>query len=218
MKIFLNLIDKKSNERDDILIEKLGTPYKKILSITGVLVLFLVIVSIIPLFLRYLSIEKNKEEPEFNLVSIQKKEAREVDSLSGPIITASTVQNWTGKALRNSFSFNFYQMNESFTNNKKYFTADGWNAFYAELGKSKMLENVTDKQLVVWLTLLQDPYVISSYKVGDYVVWDVETTALITYIGASAPTNQKVIVSIKVLQVPTTESPYGIQISKINMM
>lgn len=218
MKGLLNLLDKRSGERDDILIEKLGSKYKSLISKLGIISVCIVVIAICPLLLRYLYVQKEKVPPDFNLISIQKKEVKELEILDNPIITAQTVQNWTAKALSNSFSFDFYHMNQTFVNSQKYFTKEGWEAFYGALDKSEILKNVADKQLVVWLTLLQDPYVLSSHRIGNYVVWDVEAVALITYVGASAPTTQRVYVNVKILQVPTTESPYGIQISKIDMI
>lgn len=218
MKGLLKLIDKKSAIHDEQLAKYLGKIYTKSLSKLSLVTLCSFVLILAPGFLYYLNI--NKKEPEFNIVSPSKKTVEKLQVLDLPNLSAGKIENWTAKAVKDSFSFDFYSIDQKMDENRYFFTNSGWDAFYRALNSSKILENITTKQLVVWLTPTSPAYVVASERIKgyeDYVVWRVEMPAVITYVGASSPANQKVLVTALVIQVPTTISPFGVQISQLNI-
>lgn len=215
MKGLLKLLDKKSAEHDGIISKHLGKIYDKVLNKLSLALVCLLILVCCPGFLYYLSI--NKKPVSTNIVSPSKKTVENLETLDLPNLSAGKIENWTAKAVKDSFSFDFYTLNDKLNSNRYFFTDSGWEAFYRALNSSKILENVTNKQLVVWLTPTSPAYVVNSGVVSGYIVWRVEMPAIITYVGASVPANQKVLVTALILQVPTTVSPFGVQISQLNI-
>lgn len=209
-----NLLDSQ-NKKDDYL-EKYDKNFGKVRSRFGLLFVLSLICLLIPGYLYY--IDTHRKAPEFFLVNEHKKEIQKLDVLDLPVMSSHKVETWTSRAIKSSYSFDFYNMNQKFARNQNFFTTDGWNAFYKALEKADVIKNVKDNKLQVWLTPTSPALIVDIGRYGNFVLWRVEMPAVITYTGAAPPANQKVLVSVVVLQVPTTESPFGIQISQFNII
>lgn len=200
-----------SHSRDKYLEKYIGSDYKKNLDVIGLNV-FLIIVGLL-CFLSFYFIASSKPPTVF--YAWDGKNAVEIKTTSDPIISAEKVQSWTNDALKNIFSFNFYNVDQKMGQNSVYFTSDGWSAFQNALNVSEVLKNVKEKSLEVWLTPTGSAKIIEQYPVGDYYIWSVEVPAIITYRGAAPVQSSKVIISTTIVKVPTTENPNGIEISQI---
>lgn len=208
-RFFLLFLDKSS--RDKYLEDYIGSDYKKNLDILGLNV-FLILFTLV-CFISLYFIAASKPPTVFN--TWDGKQSHVLTTINEPILSSDKIQNWSNDALKNIFSFNFYNMDRKMAQNSVYFTPEGWNAFQNALSSSEVLKNVREKSLEVWLTPLGSAKVVNRYVTGDYIIWSVEMPAIITYRGAAPVQSSRVLISTTIIRVPTTENPNGIEISQI---
>lgn len=208
-RFFLLFLDKSS--RDKYLEDYIGSDYKKNLDILGLNV-FLILFTLV-CFISLYFIAASKPPTVFN--TWDGKQSHVLTTINEPILSSDKIQNWSNDALKNIFSFNFYNMDRKMAQNSVYFTPEGWSAFQNALSSSEVLKNVREKSLEVWLTPLGSAKVVNRYVTGDYIIWSVEMPAIITYRGAAPVQSSRVLISTTIIRVPTTENPNGIEISQI---
>lgn len=208
-RFFLLFLDKSS--RDKYLENYIGSDYKKNLDILGLNV-FLISFTLV-CFISLYFISASKPPTVFN--TWDGKQSHVLTTINEPILSSDKIQNWSNDALKNIFSFNFYNMDRKMAQNAVYFTPEGWTAFQNALESSQVLKNVREKSLEVWLTPLGSAKMVNRYVTGDYIVWNVEMPAIITYRGAAPVQSSRVLISTTIIRVPTTENPNGIEISQI---
>lgn len=208
-RFFLLFLDKSS--RDKYLEDYIGSDYKKNLDILGLNV-FLILFTLV-CFISLYFIAASKPPTVFN--TWDGKQSHVLTTINEPILSSDKIQNWSNDALKNIFSFNFYNMDRKMAQNSVYFTPEGWSAFQNALASSEVLKNVREKSLEVWLTPLGSAKVVNRYVTGDYIIWSVEMPAIITYRGAAPVQSSRVLISTTIIRVPTTENPNGIEISQI---
>lgn len=210
-RFFTTFLD--SSAHDKYLEKQIGKDYKDNLSALG-LNLGLIILTMLCFVSFYLIINM---KPATMFYSIDKEgKINNLVTLGSPILSQGKIQNWTETAIKNIFSFNFVNIDERLEKNRVYFTPDGYEAFKIALNASKQLETVKKLSVEVWLTPTGDAAIVKQgYVTKNLKYWNIEVPAIITYNSASAPDNRNVIVSVTVVQVPTTENPNGIEISQI---
>lgn len=208
-RFFLLFLDKSS--RDKYLENYIGSDYKKNLNILGLNVFLLLFT--LACFISLYLISASKPPTIFN--TWDGKQSHELTTISEPILSSDKIQNWTNDALKNIFSFNFYNMDRKMAQNEVYFTPEGWTAFQNALESSQVLKNVKEKSLEVWLTPLGSAKMVNRYVSGSYIIWTVEMPAIMTYRGAAPVQSSRVLISTTIITVPTTENPNGIEISQI---
>lgn len=211
LKFFTNLLD--SSKHDKHLEKQIGKDYKDNLSALGLNMALFVITMLC--FLSFYLVVNTKPSTVFHAIDKDGKVSTLV-TVGSPILSQGKIQNWTETAIKNIFSFNFVNVDERLIKNKVYFTPDGYEAFKIALNASKQLDTVKKLSVEVWLTPTGDAAIVKQgYITNQLKYWNVEVPAIITYNSASAPDNRKVIVSVTVVQVPTTENPNGVEISQI---
>lgn len=202
--------------RDGLLEAQIGDAYGKV---RGALGLGLVALLLTLLATGVIWITDARMPPPTYLATTPKGVAGPLPLMSEPVYSASKVQSWTVTALKDTFSFNFVNINDELRKSQAYFTPDGWAAFYTALQGSKVMDNVTRQRLEVFLTPLGEARIVGlcvSEKCL-YKWWRVEVPVIITYSGASPPEARKQLITVLVMRQPTTDNPNGLGISQLNV-
>lgn len=133
-------------------------------------------------------------------------------ALSLPNLSTQTVLKWATEAATAAYRLNFYDYAGSIKNMRPYFTESGYRNFIADFSK-RVLPDLIQKKLVLSSVVTDTPILLREGRiVGDLYAWEIQFPMLLTYESQSDKIYQKVIVTLFIIQVPTTESPQGIGI------
>lgn len=134
-------------------------------------------------------------------------------TLSEPIVTNSYLLQWATLATRKAFNLDFVHFQEQMEQAKIYFTSGGWEQFLIALEKSKLLEAVKSKKLMMSAVLSDAPVVLNRDIVHGSYTWRIQLPFLITFSSASEENKLKILITANVRRVPVVDTAQGIQIS-----
>lgn len=157
----------------------------------------------------------NPPSPVFAVLGTKEK----INSSDSPRMSTQRVQNWLSASLIDMYSFNFTDADKVLEQNRWLFRSDTYDRFrnafnQPEIGLADIVKN---KSLDVSLVPTSTVRVI---RIGAYEgrrVWEMEMLGLLSFSGATKEKNpsKKIHFTVIVEEVPTSESPYGLVISKI---
>ena len=153
--------------------------------------------------------------PEYFVVA-QGKAPAPMRVLNSPSLSAEKIVNWSNRAVRDIFRFNFRDIDSRLESNSVYFTEGSWAEFRASMEKTEMVEKVKGERLFVSLTPMEDPQLIDRVSVNGQEVLRVEVPVVITYIGGAKPVFQRRFIELFLLPVPSTDDPEGLAIAKLS--
>lgn len=133
-----------------------------------------------------------------------------------PGLSTKRVQSWATYAMQDIMHFNFNNMQERELENRMYFTDLGWDAFKDAIKGSTLSKEVVAKQLEVWAVPIKEGRVTQAMTYGDAMVWEVQIPTLIIYRGPSQSVVKRMMATMQLRQVPSSESVDGIAIVKIS--
>lgn len=163
--------------------------------------------------------QHNTPPPKYDLVT--KNQLIPLETNNTPVLSISKVQNWSGRAVSDIFSFKFNNADEHMLSMRPYFNSGAWSTFISSINSTKLVQTVKKDSLIVEVTPLKSPYVVMSpyMNMGKRVWPDVEVPVLISYIGAlnskTIPT-QKITFVLTIVEVDSTDNPDGLQIASMN--
>lgn len=175
----------------------------------------------ISIFLTYASLglilwlffnEHYKEKPKYYEI-LEGSELHRMTPLLQPNLSTESVLKWAMEAATASFRFNFYDYPTAIKNLHPYFTKDGYDNFITDLSK-RTLPTIRQKKLVLTSVVTDTPVILREGRIvnGNYA-WEIQFPMLLTYESQSDLIYQRVVVTLFVTQVPTTESARGIGIA-----
>lgn len=220
----MSLFEKISSSLDeeqnhDSITQKSGKEYLNSKIILGKILFCTLILFVLPL-LGWFALA-HKPDPAFYTIqkdTVHKKLiVSRLDTLNIPSLSNQKIQSWTENALKEAFSFNFYNYKTRLAESAGYFTDDGWTKFQQALTKAKIIDTVKASSLEVWLTPTAPAFILKINRIQKRLVWTLEMPAVITYTGPITPINQKVVVRAVLVQVSTAENPYGVQIAQVTI-
>lgn len=138
-------------------------------------------------------------------------------ALDYPQESMKALQNWVVDALQNIYYFNFHEYEAQKQKASYFFTPEGYKSFLAAL-KSSGIENlIISKQLEVTILPTKDPAWIKSGKINsDTEFYKMRVPVLISYMGSGKPVEQKQIVDVYLVRVPSYENHKGLAIAQIS--
>lgn len=201
---------------DAMLEQQVGEDYAKVRGALG-LALFCVLMTLLATGVVWIT--DLRTPPPTYLATTPKGVSGQLPLMNEPVYSASKVQDWTVAALKDTFSFNFVNINDELRKSQAYFTPDGWDAFYTAMQHSNVMANVTRDRLEVFLTPLGEARIIGICQSEKclYKWWRVEVPVIITYSGAAPPQARKQLITVLVMRQPTTDNPNGLGISQLNV-
>lgn len=134
--------------------------------------------------------------------------------LSAPVISTSALLSWVTQAAVASYTYNFVDYRKQLQDASAFFTPDGWRNFEDALVKSRNLETVIAKKLVVTAVPTGAPVIVDRRVINGRFAWKVSMPVLVKYQSSSTSYQQALVLTIIVTRVPVLSDPKGIAISQ----
>lgn len=132
--------------------------------------------------------------------------------LSHPNFSTQTILKWAVEAATAAYRLNFYDYADSIKKMRPYFTQSGYHNFVSDFS-NRVLPDLKRKKLVLTSVVTDTPIVLREGKIiNNLYAWEIQFPMLLTYESQSDKIHQRVVVTLFIVQVPTTESPQGIGI------
>lgn len=196
------------HSQDKVLAPLVGDSYGKAMGVVGAVILSAFVVMLLAVGVAVKG--REIQQPSYFLVAPKEKPVRQ-PVLNSPSLSATKITNWSSRALRDIFTFNFNNVNERMAQNSVYFSEQAFADFQASVEKTGLLEDVQKQRLLVTLTPLGEPRLIG--RTGPYL--RIETPVLLTYIGGAQPVHKRNIIELMVEPVDTTKDPEGLSIVRL---
>lgn len=134
--------------------------------------------------------------------------------LSAPVVTPTELLQWANEAAVAAYTYNFVNYRKELQNTSGYFTPEGWNQFQQELRRSRNLETVIAKKLVVTAAATGAPVITDQGLLNGRYAWKIRIPLLVTYESASERIQQPIMVNMVITRVSTLDMPKGIAIAQ----
>lgn len=138
--------------------------------------------------------------------------------LSQPSLTDNALLQWATEAAVASYTFNYVNYRKALQDARIYFTQTGYQYFMKALQDSNNLVAVQNKKLIVSAAPTGAPVILKKgiYNDGSATgvfTWDIQLPLEIVFRSAVDTITQNVILNMRIVRVPTLESPSGVGIA-----
>lgn len=146
--------------------------------------------------------------------STPKKVDFQLQPLPRPNVSTQALLSWATLAATATFTIDFVNYEKNIANLKDYFTKRGYDSFLNALSENKTLVTINEKKLVLSAVPIGPAVVAGEYEENDVHVWNIEVPITVTYLSVSAEEKQEKLVTLTIIQVPTSEASKGIGIER----
>jgi hypothetical protein len=151
---------------------------------------------------------------EYRLVNVAKQEAAQMYTMDRPVISGSHVERWASRALSDTLTFDFVNVDTRLSAAGVYYTPAAQQSMQAAIAKDKIIETVKASHLTVALTPTSPPRIVKPpYAINGVMYWELEAPVILTYTGASKQEARGMIIRLRIKEVPATETPDGLEIA-----
>lgn len=138
--------------------------------------------------------------------------------LSQPSLTDNALLQWATEAAVASYTFNYVNYRKALQDARIYFTATGYQYFLKALQDSNNLIAVQNKKLIVSAAPTGAPVILKKGLYNDgsttgVFTWDIQLPLEIVFRSAVDTITQNVVLNMRIVRVPTLESPSGVGIA-----
>jgi len=194
-------------------IENLEKAYK---SATGALAFAVILILVSTIIIVVSWYRANTPQPMHFLV---KDSSEVVNSSVSPRTSTARAQVWAYEAVSDIYTFNFTNAYEVLESNKWLLRSDTFSNLSRNFtsGEDGLINVVIEKSLDVTIIPTSSVRMVRAGEFEGRRIWEMQMHAIIYFSGATKEENpsQRVLLSIIVEEVPASESPYGLLISKI---
>lgn len=134
--------------------------------------------------------------------------------LNVPNQSDSSVLQWANVAATAAYSYSFVNYRTELVAASGFFTPEGWDQFLTALKQSNNLDAVIAKKWIVSAVATSAPVILKSGPLNGVYAWSIQMPIVVTYQNSSEFTQQNNLVTMTIVRVNTTNSPYGIGISQ----
>jgi intracellular multiplication protein IcmL len=137
-------------------------------------------------------------------------------ALDKPNLSQQAVMRWAVEAATTCYTLNFNNYNQVLqVDVRPYFTQAGYDNFITAITQAKLVTSIREKNLVVTAVPTDSPIMIrESPSDKGFSAWQVQFPMLVTYQSASEQVQSNLVLTLLIVQVPTTESIRGIGIAQ----
>jgi intracellular multiplication protein IcmL len=132
-----------------------------------------------------------------------------------PNMGRMALSSWAATAASQIMTFGFNDIDTSFAQSRKYFTADGWDSFKKAVMKSKLIDSIMATQQIATAVPLTTPTLKQDGLMMDgNEGWVFDVPLLVTFrAGGDIRPSQKTVHMV-IEKMPTRENPNGVGISE----
>jgi len=177
--------------------------------------LLLAVVAVILLSGMLLYLLMNPPRPEYFATTGQNEGFQRLIPESRPFLSTGLVLSWAVNASIEAYSFNYVNYKKQLDRQvRKYFTEAGWKEYYASLTDSGVFTDIVKNRLVVSAIPLRMPTMLDDGVIGGRYVWRIQVPLLVRYESSGGGVPRRIMVTLLISRIPTTESPKGIGIEQ----
>lgn len=138
--------------------------------------------------------------------------------LTEPNVSDAAVANWLNKALVDSFTFSFadinYRLNDAAT---KWFTAEGGDELIKSINDSGNFDAVIEKKMFISFAASHTPLILKKGRKGNFYLWKLQVPGVLTYRTANDQISSQMTFTVIVSRRSVKETPDGLGIARIAM-
>ena len=132
--------------------------------------------------------------------------------LNSPNLNAREIRSWSVEAVVAAYSYNFVNFRQVFSENQKYFTTSGWDAFLKQLQSSGNLDAVQKRKLIVSAVPRGVPVIVNQGVLNGRYFWRVQVPILVTYQSQSETFHTDLLTTVTIRRISTLRRSDGIGI------
>ena len=132
--------------------------------------------------------------------------------LRQPMVSQAELLSWTTQVAVSVYNFSFVNWRKQLQDAAANFSPEGWQSYQNALKKSRNLETVISKKLVVTAVPTGAPVILNQGVIRGRYSWKVNMPMLVTYQSASTTFQQPVTVTLLVSRIPVLNNPKGIAV------
>lgn len=135
-----------------------------------------------------------------------------------PFLTDNQVLNFATEGITRALSFDFASYRQDLMDSAKYFSQPaGWAAFNNALNSSGTLQYVISNKIITSATANGGMIVNRGAGSDGIYHWVIQIPVIITYLSASEKADNKLLIELDVIRVPTWTNSRGVAIRQVNM-
>lgn len=131
-----------------------------------------------------------------------------------PNYSSAAIEAWAGDVVKQVYTFDFMNMEAQVGAAEKYFTEEGWDAFVTTWNASSLKDQIRKYKVSPNVVPLQNPVIISEGGAKGSYAWKVIVPVLLSFVGDAKVMPQKRLITLVIVQVPTTENPKGLGVTQ----
>lgn len=140
--------------------------------------------------------------------------------LSKPIMSSADLGNWVAEHVSQAFTMSWTSYRQDQMRASHAFTRAGWQSYLRGVQNAKIIKLITNEQVNMTAAVTAAPVLVNTGHLGNgNIWWDYQFPMVWTYnAGTGSPIgthNQSVVVTVRVVRVPQTESPKGVLVAQI---
>ncbi len=155
----------------------------------------------------------HKDTPTFFAVMADEQVVR-LRALRAPNLTTQALLEWASEAATTVYTLNFNNYQEVFRNSRVFFTQAGYDNFKEAINNAGIINAIIKKRLVVSAVVTDTPVVLKEAILeSGYYAWQVQFPMLLTYQSAGEQVQSRILLTLLITRVPSSESVTGIGIA-----
>ncbi len=137
--------------------------------------------------------------------------------LDKPSIQKNELLNWVAEGMMKAYTLNFINYQANIDKASVYFTREGFATYQAAFVNTKILERLLADKLVLKAVPTDAPNIIVDEPFAGRYMWKIKLPMRFQYESVTRLFSEMVEVTLIVMRVPTSQSPNGVSILKINL-
>lgn len=130
-----------------------------------------------------------------------------------PNATNEAILSWAANAATDVMTFGFHDIDDSFSESRTYFTDEGWRSFGEAFGNSSFLQSVLKFQQIVTAVPRDTPKIIHIGLYNGQYQWILDVPMLMTIRAGGNTRQERTVVRMFIVRMPTQNNPMGIGIN-----
>lgn len=134
--------------------------------------------------------------------------------LNQPNLSTNALLAWAAEAATGVFNYDFVHYREDLQRIQEFFTPAGYQQMLTALKESGNLDAVKTKKLVASAVPTGSPVITKEGLINNRYTWEMQIPMAVSYQSGTELIPQKIVITMLVTRLPTTESAKGIGIAQ----